>query len=178
MAHNWPIDNVMVPDEPPGSAREDYAMGDSSYAFRSVWHVSASPDDVLHALERLADYPLWWPEIRDVLPLGDQTFQVTCKSTLAFKLCFAARPILRDRAARVLEARLTGDLEGSCRWTIGVHATGTSVTFDGDVTPQKTLLRRIGPLARPALKAYHSRMMRNGERGLRTYLAGYRASFD
>jgi hypothetical protein len=154
-------------------------MGDnSSYTFRSVWHVSAAPDDVFHALARLADYPLWWPEIRDVRPLGDQTFQLTCKSTLGFKLCFTAMPTIHDRATRVLEARLIGDLEGSCRWTVGVHATGTSATFDEEVTPQKTLLRRIGPLARPVLKATHNRMMRNGERGLRTYLAGYRAKFD
>lgn len=153
-------------------------MGDTSYTFGSVWHVSAAPDDVFHALARLADYPLWWPEIRDVRPRGDQAFQLTCKSTLAFRLSFAAMPIVHDRATRVLEARLTGDLEGSCRWTIGVHATGTSATFDAEVMPQKTLLRRIGPLARPALHATHSRMMRNGERGLRTYLAGYRANLD
>ena len=153
-------------------------MGDTSYTFRSVWHVSSSPDDVFHALARPADYPLWWPEIRDARPLGDETFQLTCKSTLAFTLSVAAMPIVQDRATRVLEARLTGDLEGSCRWTVGVHATGTSATFDEEVTPQKTLLRRLGPLARPALKAVHSRMMRNGERGLRTYLAGYRANLD
>jgi len=153
-------------------------MGETSYTFGSVWHVSASPDDVFHALARPADYPLWWPEIRDVRPRGDQTFQLTCKSTLAFTLSVTATPIVHDRATRVLEARLTGDLDGSCRWTVGVHATGTSATFDEEVTPQKTLLRRIGPLARPTLKASYSRMMRSGERGLRTYLAGYRANLD
>jgi hypothetical protein len=153
-------------------------MGETSYTFRSTWHVSATPDDVFHALERLADYPLWWPEIREARPSGDHAFQLTCKSALPYKLRVTATPTVRDRAARVLEAQLTGDLDGSCRWTVGVHPTGTSATFDQEVTPQKTLLRRIGPLARPALKANHSRMMHDGERGLRTYLAGYRANLD
>ena len=153
-------------------------MGDTSYTFGSVWHVSASPDDVFHALARPADYPLWWPEIRDVRPRGDQTFLLTCTSALAFTLNFTAAPIVHDRATRVLEAQLTGDLEGSCRWAVGVHATGTSATFGAEVTPQKTLLRRIGPLARPALSTTHRRMMHNGERGLRTFLAGYRANLD
>jgi uncharacterized protein YndB with AHSA1/START domain len=153
-------------------------MGDTSYTYGSVWHVSAAPDDVFHALARPADYPLWWPEIRDVRPRGDQTFLLTCKSTLAFTLRFTAKPLVHDRAARVLESRLTGDLDGSCRWAVGVHATGTSTTFDAEVTPRKSLLRRIGPLARPALHTTYSRMMRSGERGLRTYLAGYRANLD
>ena len=42
----------------------------------------------------------------------------------------------------------------------------------------KPLLRRLELIARPAFKANHSRMMRDGERGLRTYLAGYRARLD
>jgi len=153
-------------------------MGDSSYVFQSVWHVSASPDDVYRALERLADYPLWWPEIRDVRPLGDQTFRLTCRSALPYELCFTSQSTVRDPEARVLEARMTGDLEGFSRWTIGVHPTGTSATFDEEVVAQKPLLRRLEPIARPAFKVNHSRMMRNGERGLRTYLAGYRATFD
>jgi len=40
------------------------------------------------------------------------------------------------------------------------------------------LLRRLELAARPAFKANHTKMMRDGERGLRTYLAGYRAHFD
>jgi hypothetical protein len=153
-------------------------MGDSSYTFQSEWHLSASPDDVYQALERVPDYPLWWPEIRDVRPLGDQSFELTCKSTLPYELRFTIAQSVRDPSARVLEAHMTGDLEGFSRWTVSAQTTGTTATFDEDVTARKALLRRLDPIARPAFKVNHRRMMHNGERGLRTYLAGYRAQFD
>ncbi len=153
-------------------------MGDSSYTFQSVWHLSAPPDDVYRALERLPDYPLWWPEVRDVRPLGSETFELVCKSVLPYWLRFTTLQSVRDPAARVLEARMTGDLEGFSRWTIGVHPTGTAATFDEEVVVQKALLKRLELVARPAFKINHRRMMRNGERGLRTYLAGYHAKFE
>jgi hypothetical protein len=78
----------------------------------------------------------------------------------------------------VLEASMTGDLEGFSRWAISVHPTGTSATFDEEVVANTSLLRRLERIARPAFKANHKRMMRNGERGLRTFLAGYRTAFD
>jgi uncharacterized protein YndB with AHSA1/START domain len=152
-------------------------MGDSSYSFRSVWQLSAPPDDVYRALERLTDYPLWWPEVRDVRARGPETYELTCKAALPYELRFTTRQSVRDPANRVLEARMTGDLEGFSRWTISVHPTGTSATFDEEVIAKKALLRRLEPIARPVFKVNHKRMMHNGERGLRTYLAGYRAKF-
>ena len=44
-----------------------------------------------------------------------------------------------------------------------------------EVLARKALLRRFGAVARPAFKANHTLMMRHGERGLATYLAGVRA---
>jgi hypothetical protein len=110
--------------------------------------------------------------------VGHETYELTCRSALPYELRFITRQAVRDSAARVLEANMTGDLEGFSRWTVSVTPTGTSATFDEEVVAQKPLLRRLEPLARPAFKLNHSRMMRNGERGLRTYLAGYRATFD
>ena len=153
-------------------------MGDSSYKFQSVWQLSAPPDDVYQALERLPDYPLWWPEIKTVRPLGNEQFQLTCKSTLPYELHFITKQAVRDPIGRILEASMVGDLEGFSRWTLSVHPTGTSATFDEDVVVNKSLLRKLEPVVRPAFKANHKRMMRNGERGLRTFLAGYRTKFD
>jgi len=153
-------------------------MGDSFYSFRSTWQLSAPPDDVYRVLERLPDYPLWWPEVRAVRPLGDDTYELTCRAALPYDLVFTTTQAVRDPDARILEASMTGDLEGFSRWTISSHPTGTSATFDEEVVATKALLRKLEPIARPAFKVNHSRMMRDGERGLRTYLAGYRAQFD
>ena len=159
-------------------SREDHLMGDSFYAFRSSWQVSAPPDDVYKVLERLPDYPLWWPQVKAVRPLGDETYELTCRASLPYDLVFVTRQSARDPEARILAANLTGDLEGFSRWTIAAHPTGTSAVFDEEVVATKAVLRRLELVARPAFKANHAKMMRDGERGLRTFLAGYRAHFD
>jgi uncharacterized protein YndB with AHSA1/START domain len=153
-------------------------MGDSVYKFQSVWQLHAPPDDVFQALARLADYPLWWPEVKAVRAFGDESFELTCRSTLPYELRFTTKQTVRDPDGRTLEAHMEGELEGFSRWTLSALPTGTSATFDEEVVVNKSLLRKLEPIARPAFKVNHTRMMRNGERGLRTYLAGYRARFD
>jgi Polyketide cyclase / dehydrase and lipid transport len=150
----------------------------SLYKFRSTWQVSAAPDDVYAVLERLPDYPLWWPQVRSVTPLGNDTYELVCRSSLPYELRFTTKQSVRDPIDRVLEASMSGDLDGFSRWTIANDARGTRATFDEQVVATKALLRRLELIARPAFKANHARMMRDGERGLRTYLAGYHARLD
>jgi len=153
-------------------------MGRSRYEFHSTWHVNAAPNDVYAVLERLTDYPLWWPQVRSVTPLGNDRYDLVCRSALPYELHFSTEQTVRSPRDRVLEASMVGDLEGFSRWTITTDAHGTVATFDEDVVATKALLQRLELVARPAFKANHTRMMRDGERGLRTYLAGYRAQLD
>src|SRR5262245_50754490 len=153
-------------------------MGDSRYEFCSVWRLNAAPDDVYAVLERLPDYPLWWPQVRTVAALGNDAYELVCRSSLPYDLRFTTRQVVRNPADRVLEASMTGDLEGFSRWTISSDAHGTSAQFDEQVVATKALLRRLELVARPVFKANHTRMMRDGERGLSTYLAGYRARLN
>jgi hypothetical protein len=147
----------------------------SRYQFRSTWHVIATPDEVFAVLDRLPDYPLWWPQVRRVTPLGDERYELVCRSSLPYELRFTTEQTARNPGDRVLEASMSGDLDGFSRWTISAGSDGTVATFDEVVVATKPLLRRLEFVARPAFKANHTRMMRDGERGLRTYLAGYRA---
>jgi len=158
--------------------RENPGVGSSLYKFRSAWHVSAAPNDVYAVLERLPDYPLWWPQVRSVTPVGNDTYELVCRSALPYELRFTTKQTVHDPVDRVLEARLSGDLEGFSRWTISFDSSATLATFEEQVVATKPLLRRLELVAGPAFKANHTRMMRDGERGLRTYLAGYRARLD
>ena len=158
--------------------RENRGVGGSLYKFRSTWHVSAAPNDVYAVLERLPDYPLWWPQVRSATPAGNDTYELVCRSALPYELRFTTKQTVRDPVDRVLEASLSGDLEGFSRWTVSFDSNATLATFDEQVVATKPLLRRLELVARPAFRANHTRMMRDGERGLRTYLAGYRARLD
>lgn len=142
------------------------------YRFTSTWLVDAAPVSVYRALACLRDYPCWWPEVQSVAQVDDATAQVRCRSRLPYDLVFTTREERRDEAAGVLEARLAGDLDGFSRWTLHARPTGTAAVFEEEVVVTKRLLRALAPVARPAFLANHWLMMRSGERGLRTFVAG------
>jgi hypothetical protein len=140
------------------------------YVFRSEWQLAVSADAVYSALRDVAGYPAWWPQVRSVRQLDDETGEVRCRSLLPYDLVFAIRRDVEDPAALVLRAHQTGDLEGWSQWSITAAAGGAIVVFDEDVVVRKPLVRRAGLLARPALRFNHAVMMRDGERGLRRHL--------
>ncbi|HEY7046739.1 MAG TPA: SRPBCC family protein [Jatrophihabitantaceae bacterium] len=139
------------------------------YVFHTVWHLPAAPDDIYAALRDVSSYPAWWPQVRSVRQLDDVTGELRCRSLLPYDLVFVVTREVEDPVGRVLQARQTGDLDGTSRWTIDADGTAT---FDEDVTVRKALVRAAGVIARPALRFNHDLMMRDGERGLREYLAG------
>ncbi len=146
------------------------------YAFRSVWQIDASKTDVFSVLADLTTYPAWWPEVRRVEKLEDGRFQMTCRSVLPYHLVFESIQDRRDPDEGVLQARLTGDLDGFSRWTIASDAPVATAVFEEEVTATKALLRYLAPVGRPAFRANHALMMRHGQSGLRVYIAGYTAA--
>ena len=145
----------------------------SHYVFRSIWHVNAPLPDLMWVLNDLESYPAWWPEMREVRPLGDNRFEVVARSFLPYDLRFLSEPAPGEPRPGVIDARLSGDLEGTVRWTVDEVADGCRLVYDQEVTTHKRLLNATAPVARPAFRANHGLMMRHGEAGLRTFMAGY-----
>lgn len=142
------------------------------YKFRSEWRLSAAPDDVYRALAELGDYPRWWPAVKEARLLKEHSYELVCRSLLPYELVFVTIGERQDPMAKVLEARLVGDLEGFSRWTLRDDGTGQTVAiFDEEVVTNKRLLRWLAPVARPAFRFNHTTMMRRGRAGLETYLA-------
>jgi hypothetical protein len=144
------------------------------YQFRSEWILQAPPAVVYEALERFEDYPRWWTEVRSFRLLTKESCEVTCRSVLPYNLTFVLRPSRRDRPAGVLEATMTGDLEGFSRWTLAAHPSGTRLVFEEDVRANRRLLRWLAPVARSVFRGNHAIMMRHGNTGLAQYLAAFR----
>jgi hypothetical protein len=143
------------------------------YRFRSQWRVDAAPAVVFGILATVDTYPSWWPEIRSVETIAPDSTRITARSLLPYDLAFVTRQSRRDVDALVLEASMTGDLEGFSRWTLRADGTATVAVFEEEVITRKPLLRRLALVARPAFRANHTLMMRHGEQGLRTYVAGH-----
>ncbi|MEV8536080.1 SRPBCC family protein [Streptomyces sp. NPDC051211] len=145
----------------------------SHYHFRSVWELAAPPARVYAVLERPADYPLWWPQIRKVTPdpADERAGTAVFRSLLPYDLHVTAAHRLADPAHRVLEVTLGGDLEGWARWTLtALGADRTRAVYEQEVVVRNPLMRRLAVPGRPLFRLNHALMMRSGRRGLAAYL--------
>jgi hypothetical protein len=137
------------------------------YRFGGTWHLDAPPGRVHAVLGDPGHYADWWPQIRRLRRLDEESGVLVIRSALPYDLVITARRGAEDGPAGRLQADLGGDLEGWFRWTVRPAAgAGTVVAYEQEVVVRKALLRLLAPLARPALRANHTWMMRAGRRGL------------
>ncbi|MBQ0890987.1 SRPBCC family protein [Streptomyces sp. RM72] len=144
------------------------------YRFRSLWPLPAPAPDVYRALERVEDYPRWWPQVREVTRLDDTSGVLRFRSLLPYELTATVREGRRDPAAGVLEVVMSGDMEGWARWTVAPRGFATLVRYDQEVVVRKPLLRRLAVPGRLLFRVNHRLMMRAGRQGLAAHLAGGR----
>ena len=145
----------------------------NDYLFRDRWAVRATTARVFGALVDLASYPAWWPDIRSVRQIDDDTAEVICRSTLPYSLTFYLHRAAENPATGVMRVDMTGDLEGYVQGVVAPHRTvGALLDISQRVVVTKPLLRALSPVARPLFRANHALMMRRGQRGFRAYLTG------
>jgi hypothetical protein len=153
---------------------QDMVVGSlSHFSFTSEWRVDADPSHLFEVLSDIGGYPSWWPEVKRVVRIGESRVAVHVRSVLPYDLDFEMEEVVNDPERGLLEVRMTGDLEGFSRWTVVRSGDGTRLLFEEEVETTKTLLVWLAPAARAAFKLNHSFMMRHGEAGLRTYMAGF-----
>ncbi|MET9811160.1 SRPBCC family protein [Streptomyces halstedii] len=140
------------------------------YRFRTVWDLPAPPGAVYTALEQAEDYPRWWPQVREIARVDDTTATARFRSVLPYDLVLTLRQRRHDPAARVLEAALSGDLDGWARWTVTPRGGGSRVVYEQEVHVRAAPLRRLAVPGRPFFRANHALMMRAGRRGLAAWL--------
>ncbi|RLL65827.1 SRPBCC family protein [Streptomyces sp. Z26] len=142
------------------------------YRFHSVWLLDAPPAAVYDVLARAEEYPSWWPQVREVTPLGEDSGEARFRSLLPYDLRVTARAVRQDPDAGVLEIAMSGDLVGRARWTLTGERGGTRADYAQEVEVRKPLLRLLAVPGRPLFRANHALMMRSGRRGLRARLRG------
>lgn len=147
----------------------------SHYRFSNVWSVDVAAPAVFDALTDLRTYPSWWPHVRKVHEVDDDTAHVSCRAVLPYSLNLRFRRSEQDESTGRLRVDLTGDLEGYCGAEVRPRGTGTLVVISQEVVLTKAALRRVQPVLRPLFRANHAAMMRRGERGLRAHLAAVSA---
>lgn len=119
-------------------------------------------------------YPEWWPQVKRVSDLTGENYEIVARSFLPYDLVFTLGQNVADRDGGVLEAELRGDLDGFSRWSIRPARAGSVLVYEQEVVTTGWIFNALAPVARPAFEANHAWMMRSGERGLRTFMAGHR----
>lgn len=142
----------------------------NSYRFRDTWFVAAPARSVFAVVADLAGYPRWWPDVRSVSMVDEDTAEVVCRATLPYRLVLWMRRAEQDEPAGLLRVHIAGDLEGSLAALVIGHPAGTRLDITQHVVARKPLLRALAPVARPLFRVNHALMMRRGHHGLRDFL--------
>lgn len=153
-------------------------MSPHDHLFHSVWTVAAAPARVMGVLTDLANYPVWWPDVRSVRRVDDDTADVMCRAVLPYRLALRLRREQQDEVGGRLRLGITGDLDGYCAARVHPDGVGTRLVIEQRVEVRRPLLRALAPVARPLLRANHAAMMWRGRRRLNRYLASSAAAAD
>ena len=144
----------------------------ADYRFLTVWWTPAATDRVWDALAEYAAWPTWWRGIRsvEVLRHGDESGVGTVlrqrwRSRAPYTLVFDLE-MLRIEGGRQLDGRASGDLEGTCRWTLAPVDGGTELRFDANVRTGRWWMNLPIPFAPRVVRASFDTLMDWGREGL------------
>jgi ribosome-associated toxin RatA of RatAB toxin-antitoxin module len=146
-----------------------------TYSFRDEWHVDASPERVWELISRPLSYPDWWPIYQEAKVIKDtggvgSTAHLKFRVLLPYTLSITTTTT-RSEPPRVAEGSVTGELDGTWRWTLQPEGGGTQVTFEETVMTKKWLLNLLAPIASKLFEMNHRIAAQRGAEGMRAYLA-------
>ena len=152
--------------------KDDGEGSRTKHRFQTVWWTPATVDQVWEALADYATWPTWWRGIEnvEVLRSGDESGAGTVlrqwwRSRVPYTLVFDLQ-MLRIERGKLLDGRASGDLEGSCRWTLIPVNGGTEIRFDVDVRTDRWWMNLPIPLASRVVRASFETIMGWGREGL------------
>ncbi|WP_110182804.1 SRPBCC family protein [Nocardioides solisilvae] len=135
-----------------------------TFVFSGRWRVPATVAEVAGVLVDLEHYPRWWPEVRAVARLDDDTARVLCRSILPYTLDLVLRAERREPP--VLRVGVDGDLAGTVAFELVPAGAGTEVRLSQEVVLAHRSLAVVAGPAGPLLRWNHRRMMAGFARGL------------
>ncbi|MDQ0242445.1 SRPBCC family protein [Arthrobacter bambusae] len=148
----------------------------------STWDLHAAPEAVWAIIADVdMSWPNWWPDCSFAAPLvrtepastsqedilKATTAYLNFKASLGYTLTITIHPT-KVVAPSEIEFDAGGHLEGTGRVTLSAEAEGKATRMDIEwkVRPTQRWMNLLTPIAAPAFTAAHTRMMRQGEKGL------------
>jgi uncharacterized protein YndB with AHSA1/START domain len=142
------------------------------YEFLTSWCIDEPIERVFAVLNDSAAFPEWWEGVTavEVLEPGEadgvgELARYSWRSVLPYTLRFDSR-VTRVEPPHVIEGHATGELEGVGVWRLFAAPDNTAVLYSWRVRTTKPWMNIWGPLARPAFRWNHDRVMHQGGVGL------------
>lgn len=142
------------------------------FHFDDRWSLDAGVDAVWAVLERVDEWPQWWPGLAAAEPAGGHVAlgsraRIVVRTPVGMPLRFMLE-VEHLQAPNLVGLRAYGDLRGEGEWRLADHHGTTHVDSVWCVTSTRRMIRML----RPAASLMHAVVMRAGERGLSARLAG------
>ncbi|NMG54594.1 SRPBCC family protein [Aromatoleum aromaticum] len=146
------------------------------YDVTTWWRFDAPLEAVWDAIVDAENWPVWWSGIEEVVTLapGDGSGigarrRCTCRGLLPFRLTIVTC-VTRVEPLRLIEGRVSGELEGVGRCHLGRDARFTTVRYEWQVRTVRRWMNWLGPFAKPIFRWNHVAMMHAGGVGLARHL--------
>ena len=137
------------------------------FHFEDRWSAAADADAVWAILERVEQWPQWWPGLSEAEPVDDRVApgsraRLLVRTPIGTGLRFIIEAE-QVRAPHMISFSAHGDLRGHGIWTLSQHhERATEIESLWFVTSTRLPIRMLRPLS----GLMHTAVMRAGERGL------------
>lgn len=142
------------------------------YRLTATWRIAAPQQRVFDAICDSLTWPTWWPGSTSVVQIapGDECGidckrQYIWKSHLPYRLMFLARTT-RVEAPSLIEAVVSGDVEGIGRWSLSREGDMTTVHHEWHVRTTKQWMNLTAPFIRSVFIMNHHALMKRGAVGM------------
>jgi hypothetical protein len=137
----------------------------AGYRFESTWVIEAPATAAFDALRRFEEHPRWWRHVASTTQSAAHAVRYEIRSPLWYSLTF---DVALQRAVRpsLIATKAAGDLAGTGIWELSDVGGVTTLNHRWTVATTKPWMNAVAPLADPAFRWAHDRVMEGGARGL------------
>jgi hypothetical protein len=150
------------------------------FEFDRSWHFATSPESFWRTVEQTDEYTRWWCWLRsfdaDGLEEGAKA-EFVVQAALPYKLHFVVA-IDRVVEERLVEASVSGDLEGPAALEVAPEGEGTRAALRWHLEAREPLLRKVATFSHPLLAWSHDQVVAMGVAQFRRRLARAQSAPD
>ena len=139
------------------------------FTFDGRWVFAVPPAGLWEAVSRTDRFQEWWPWLRSLESEGlveGSVARCVVRAPVPYSLRFEVA-IVEVVTERLVDTRVSGDLEGPARLDVAPHPDGSEARLSWELELRDPLLRAASRVGRPLMEWGHNWVIDNGVRQFR-----------